>query len=139
MPAPPLSRGSIALRYVHTDAIMRIVVDDKQSQGSGAENDGHLRASARMITTLARQKLWTDSLADEHRATLVQKLTDALAVARTPREAIAISKALAALERADIDRARLMLDAEKTGQEDTAQTQARRIRAALDEMDALEG
>ena len=74
---------------------------------------------------------------DEMRAEVVRKLTAGLAVAESPREVASVAKALASLEKNDIDRTKLLIDAET--QEGGGLDDARRLRADLDEIDRMEG
>lgn len=90
-----------------------------------------------MIRALAAAPAWVASLSDDMRAEVVRKLTAGLAVAESPREVASVAKALASLEKNDIDRTKLLIDAET--QEGGGLDDARRLRADLDEIDRMEG
>ena len=90
-----------------------------------------------MIASLARNRAWTDSLTDEHRERINQRLLESLDTAESARDVAAIAKALAGLERNDIERAKLLIDAEAV--EDGGMDEANRLRADLDAIDRLEG
>lgn len=90
-----------------------------------------------MIRALAAAPAWVESLSPEMRAEVVRKLTEGLAVAESPREVASVAKALASLEKNDIDRTKLLIDAET--QEGGGLDDARRLRADLDEIDRMEG
>ena len=92
-----------------------------------------------MIASLAKNQAWSDSISDDLRAEIVAKLRDALPHADSPREIASISKALASLEKNDIDRARLLMDADAVESSDGPQDEARRLLADLNEIDRIEG
>lgn len=96
-----------------------------------------LRGSARMIRALAGAPAWIESLSPEMRAEVVRRLTEGLAAADSPREVASVAKALASLEKNDIDRTKLLMEAET--QEGDGLDDARRLRADLDEIDRMEG
>lgn len=106
-------------------------------EGGGAERGPKMRGSSRMIAALAAAPAWVESLSPEMRAEVVRKLTEGLAVAKSPREVASVAKALASLEKNDIDRTKLLIDAET--QEGGGLDDARRLRADLDEIDRMEG
>jgi hypothetical protein len=65
-----------------------------------------------MLVSLARNRAWSDSIDDEVRAKVVAKLRAGLELADDARDITAVAKALSALERNDIERTRLLMDAE---------------------------
>lgn len=106
-------------------------------EGGGAARGPKMRGSSRMIAALAAAPAWVASLSPEMRAEVVRKLTDGLAAADSPREVASVAKALASLEKNDIDRTKLLMEAET--QEGDGLDDARRLRADLDEIDRMEG
>ena len=70
-----------------------------------------------MLVSLARNRAWSDSIDDEVRAKVVAKLRAGLELADDTRDITAVAKALSALERNDIERARLLMDAQDRGAE----------------------
>ena len=98
-----------------------------------------VRASARMITSLARNPAWSDSITPELRRRLIEKLRADLENSDNARATASIARALGALEHNDIDRARLLLDAEKQESEGQPKDEARQLLADLDEIDRMEG
>lgn len=90
-----------------------------------------------MIAALSKQPAWVESMTPEMREMVVQKLHAGLHVADSAREVASIAKALAGLERNDIERTRLLIDHETAEAGDSSQAQ--RLRADLDEIDRLEG
>jgi len=90
-----------------------------------------------MIAALSKQPAWIESMTPEMREMVIQKLQAGLHVADSAREVASIAKALAGLERNDIERTRLLIDHE--GQQDGGLDEARRLRADLDEIDRIEG
>jgi hypothetical protein len=105
--------------------------------GKGGVERLGIRGSARMIAALSKQPAWVESMTPEMREMVVKKLHAGLHVADSAREVASIAKALAGLERNDIERTRLLIDHEQ--QEDGEQDAARRLRADLDEIDRIEG
>jgi hypothetical protein len=94
------------------------------------------RASARMITALAKQPAWVDSMTPELRERLVAQLAAQIPLCDSPRDIASITRALASLEKNDIDRTRLFLDAEKeSGDEATQDELAAKLRAAVQEIE----
>lgn len=90
-----------------------------------------------MIAALSKQPAWVESMTPEMRQMVVQKLHAGLHVADSAREVASIAKALAGLERNDIERTRLLIDHETAEAGDSSQAQ--RLRADLDEIDRMEG
>ena len=90
-----------------------------------------------MIASLAKQRAWTDSLTDEQRENISRRLIDSLVDCDSPREIASVVKAIAGLEKNDIERTRLLLEAEAV--EDGGMDEANRLRADLDAIDRLEG
>lgn len=90
-----------------------------------------------MIASLAKQRAWTDSLTDEQRENISRRLIDSLADCDSPREIASVVKAIAGLEKNDIERTRLLLEAEAV--EDGGMDEANRLRADLDAIDRMEG
>jgi len=90
-----------------------------------------------MIAALSKQPAWVESMTPEMREMVVQKLHAGLHVADSAREVASIAKALAGLERNDIERTRLLIDHETAEAGDSSQAQ--RLRADLDEIDRMEG
>lgn len=68
-----------------------------------------------MITALSKQPAWVEGLTPELRATLMEKLRAGLEIAETAREIASVVRAITSLEKNDIDRTRLFIDAEKQG------------------------
>lgn len=98
------------------------------------------RASARMIAALAKQPAWVESMSPELRQRLVAQLEAQIPLCDSPRDIASITRALASLEKNDIDRTRLFLDAEKQdGSDETADALAAKLRQAVNEIDDLEG
>jgi hypothetical protein len=112
-------------------------VTDPEAKGGGPEKLPKPRAAARMIASLAKQKAWTDSLTDEQREQISRKLIDSLPACESPREIASVVKAIASLEKNDLDRTRLLMEAEAI--EDGTMDDATRLRADLDAIDRLEG
>jgi len=112
-------------------------VTDPEAKGGGYEKPPKPRAAARMIASLAKQKAWTDSLTDEQREQISRKLIDSLPACESPREIASVVKAIASLEKNDLDRTRLLMEAEAI--EDGTMDDATRLRADLDAIDRLEG
>jgi uncharacterized Zn finger protein len=90
-----------------------------------------------MVAALAKNKAWTESLSDEDRERISSKLIGSLADCESPREIASVVKAIASLERNDIDRTKLLLDAERVEAGDM--DDARRLRADLEAIDRMEG
>jgi hypothetical protein len=88
-----------------------------EDKGGGDFRGPKVRASARMIAALAKQPAWVEGLGEQTRREVVRKLEDSLALCDSPREIASVVRAISMLERNDIDRTRLFLDAEK---QDTA-------------------
>ena len=97
------------------------------------------RGYARLVGALSKQKGWLESLTDEKRQSIVDKLVGAAASADSARDFASIARALAGLERNDIDRARLLMDVEQREAEQGSSDEARKLRADLDEIDRMEG
>lgn len=74
----------------------------------------------------------------ETRAEMVAKLEEALTFAKGMREITSITRALTMLERNDIDRTRLFIDAEAADAGETPDEVAQRVVELAHEMDALE-
>ena len=90
-----------------------------------------------MIAALSKQPAWIESMTPEMREMVIQKLQAGLHVADSAREVASIAKALAGLERNDIERTRLLIDHETAEAGETSEAQ--RLRADLDEIDRMEG
>lgn len=88
-----------------------------------------------MIAALAKQPLWVESLTDEARAKVLQLLNDGLKDATSPREISSVARAIANLERNDIDRTRLILDAEQkdAGSDEEVIDKQRKIREFVEQ------
>ena len=107
-------------------------------KGGGEDRLPKPRASCRMIAALAKDPLWVESLSPEARQKVVDKLHDAMHAAESPREIASVVRALANLEKNDIDRTKLVLDADREEQGGGID-EARRLREDLDEIDRMEG
>ena len=90
-----------------------------------------------MIAALAKQRAWTESLTDEQREQISRRLVNSLGDCESPREIASVVKAIAGLEKNDIERTRLLMDAEAV--EEGGMEEANRLRADLDAIDRLEG
>jgi hypothetical protein len=106
-------------------------------EGGGGYRGPKPRGSSRMIAALAKSPAWVEHLTPEMRAQVVTQLHASLAVADSPREIASVAKALASLEKNDIDRTRLLIDHETAEAGETSEAQ--RLRADLDEIDRMEG
>ena len=90
-----------------------------------------------MIAALAKQRAWTESLTDEQREQISRRLVNSLGDCESPREIASVVKAIAGLEKNDIERTRLLMEAEAI--EEGGMDEANRLRADLDAIDRLEG
>ena len=66
-----------------------------------------------MIAALAKQPAWVEGLTDKTRADVIRKLEDSLDACRSARDVASVVRAISSLERNDIDRTKLFLDAER--------------------------
>jgi hypothetical protein len=90
-----------------------------------------------MIASLAKNRAWTESLTDEDRERISRQLIGSLSACESPREIASVVKAIAGLERNDIERTKLLIDAERVESGDM--DDARRLRADLEAIDEMEG
>ena len=90
-----------------------------------------------MIAALAKQRAWTESLTDEQREQISRRLVNSLGDCESPREIASVVKAIAGLEKNDIERTRLLMEAEAI--EEGGMDEANRLRADLDAIDRMEG
>lgn len=90
-----------------------------------------------MIAALAKQRAWTESLTDDQREQISRRLIDSLGDCETPREIASVVKAIGSLEKNDLDRTRLLMEAEAV--EEGGMDEANRLRADLDAIDRMEG
>lgn len=98
------------------------------------------RHSARLIGALAKKRAWVESMTEEQRTALVEKLFAHMELCETPREIASIAKAISALETNDIARARLLVEVEKA--EDgsgSAEESVRLLREAARQIREQEG
>ena len=73
-----------------------------------------------MLASLARNKAWSESIDDELRAKVVEKLRGALDIAETARDFARVAQAIGGLERCDIERAKALREAERESDTATA-------------------
>lgn len=94
------------------------------------------RAGLRMIESLARQPGWVENMPADTRQRVMGMLAEAVELAESVRDRASLAKAFAALERNDMDRARLLNDTEQSDEPDSA---ARQLLDDIDEIDRIEG